>query len=239
MASNSILKKGKDGYGYRYTEIAQINEYLASIGISYKQYIEREDGEEYIYTIAIDEDGTKSEPMRGCRILTGVMVDKYGKPTANIMQDYGASVTYARRYSLMLAFGLATTDTDGLTKDEIEAKEQEKKAKESKKPAKNTNTQERRKNVSQAKTEAPKDKPNKVTEVFVMTQERIDMVDELLFYAEQVGKSTEDVLKLCKAESFNEISNARLEKGIELYKAKYEEIIAKERAEKSAKTVIE
>ena len=32
----TILKKEKEGYGYKYTELSQINEYLDSIGIRYK-----------------------------------------------------------------------------------------------------------------------------------------------------------------------------------------------------------
>ena len=36
------LKKNKQGYGYKYTELAQINEYLESKGISYYQIIKSE-----------------------------------------------------------------------------------------------------------------------------------------------------------------------------------------------------
>ena len=42
----------------------------------------------------------------------------------NPAQDYGSALTYARRYSLLLAFGLATADDDGaaLTSDKPERK---------------------------------------------------------------------------------------------------------------------
>jgi hypothetical protein len=37
----------------------------------------------------------------------------------NPAQDYGSALTYARRYSLLLAFGLATTDDDGATLNQV------------------------------------------------------------------------------------------------------------------------
>lgn len=114
MATNNI-KKAADGYGYKYTELAQINEYLASINTTYYQYTQLEEGFDYVYTVPI-VDGKELPPRKGCRIVTGTMKG------VNASQDQGAAITYARRYSLLMAFGLATTDTDGLTDDELALK---------------------------------------------------------------------------------------------------------------------
>jgi hypothetical protein len=40
----------------------------------------------------------------------------------NPAQDYGSALTYARRYSLLLAFGLATADDDAAALNQTEPK---------------------------------------------------------------------------------------------------------------------
>ena len=100
------LPKNKAGYGYKYTELSQINEYLESVGIAYYQYIQTEDGEDYIYTVPIINNEEKTA-RRGCRIVTAPLSGK-----SNPAQEQGSAITYARRYSLLMAFGLATEDDD-------------------------------------------------------------------------------------------------------------------------------
>ncbi len=102
------LSKSKQGYGYKYTELSQINEYIESIGGRYYQYIEPLEGNDYIYTVKVDKDGKESQPLRGCRVIySGTLSGK-----SNIAQEMGSGITYARRYSLLLAYGLATEDDD-------------------------------------------------------------------------------------------------------------------------------
>ena len=102
-----LIKKNAKGYGYNYTDLAEITKLLNENGVSYYQYIEPWEGRDYIMTVVTDSEGNESEPIRGCRIVDAKLSGK-----DNPVQAYGASLTYARRYSLLMAFGLATTDDD-------------------------------------------------------------------------------------------------------------------------------
>lgn len=106
--ADTILGKEAEGYGYKYTDIAGIHKWLESKGLRYYQYVETdEQGNDYVYTVPVTIDGKEHEPRRGCRI---VMATLNGK--SNPAQEQGSAITYARRYSLLMAFGLATTDDD-------------------------------------------------------------------------------------------------------------------------------
>jgi hypothetical protein len=98
-------KKGGT-YSYRYTELADINEYIESINETYYQFIDRIGDDDYIMTVR-QKDGKNSEPIRGCRIVQASLQD-----TSNPAQEQGSALTYARRYSLLMAYGLATEDDD-------------------------------------------------------------------------------------------------------------------------------
>lgn len=104
--ADTNLKKKKDGYGYKYTDLAEIHNYLENINASYYQFIEPVDGVDYIYTVPTI-DGKTLEPRRGCRVVQASLSGK-----SNPAQEQGSALTYARRYSLLMAFGLATTDDD-------------------------------------------------------------------------------------------------------------------------------
>lgn len=100
------LSKNSQGYGYKYTDISQIHDWLEEQGYQYQQYIEVIDGNDYVVTIPI-MDGEEQPPLRGCRVVNAPLNGK-----SNPAQEQGAAITYARRYSLLMAFGLATTDDD-------------------------------------------------------------------------------------------------------------------------------
>ena len=102
----AVLKKNAKGYGYKYTDIAEINNSLEEMGITYYQYVERICDDDYIYTVPII-DGVEQAARRGCKIVFAPF-DKKSNPA----QEQGSAITYARRYSLLMAFGLATTDDD-------------------------------------------------------------------------------------------------------------------------------
>lgn len=110
----TIKTKTGGQYSYTYTDLATVNSYIESIGEKYYQYIDTlanaVTGElvDYIYTVRIDKEGKESKPIRGCRIMQSQTTI-----SGNIAQEYNSGITYARRYSLCLAYGLATEDDDG------------------------------------------------------------------------------------------------------------------------------
>lgn len=107
--AKSNIKKNASGYGYNYTDLAEIHNYLEAQGITYYQYIDVLDGVDYIMTVPII-NGEPQEPRKGCRVIE--FNANMGGGKQNIFQMYGSALTYLRRYSLLMAFGLATTDDD-------------------------------------------------------------------------------------------------------------------------------
>lgn len=100
----NTLKKNANGYNYQYTDLAEIHKFLEEQGLTYYQYIKiNEIGAEQIYTKRSDID----EPIPGCKVPQATLQGK-----SNPAQEYGSALTYARRYSLLMAYGLATTDDD-------------------------------------------------------------------------------------------------------------------------------
>ena len=104
--AETTLKKNANGYNYKYTDLAEIHSHLESRGWSYYQYIDVIDGNDYIMTVCI-RDGKEESPKRGCRVVQATL-----KGTNNPAQEQGSALTYARRYSVLMAFGLCTTDDD-------------------------------------------------------------------------------------------------------------------------------
>lgn len=104
------LKKNRKAdvgkYTYQYTDLAQIHEYLAENNMSYYQYIDKIDNDDYIMTVKII-DGKEQQALRGCRVVDATLIG-----VNNPAQQQGSALTYARRYSLLMAFGLATEDDD-------------------------------------------------------------------------------------------------------------------------------
>ena len=104
----STVKKNSNGYNYKYADLAQIHEELENQGITYYQYIDYDQNADadYIYTVII-KDEKESSPRRGCRVIIG------HEAKMSAAQAQGSALTYARRYSLLMALGWATEDDDG------------------------------------------------------------------------------------------------------------------------------
>lgn len=115
MAKTSIKKNAK-GYGYKYTDLAAINEHIEQLGEVYQQYTKTDELDkcEYVWTRRIDAStGEEKSDTRGAKVVNATLSNGKQNPA----QAYGSALTYARRYSLLMAYGLATTDDDaeGLT----------------------------------------------------------------------------------------------------------------------------
>ena len=105
ITKNQTAKVGEK-YSYKYVDIAQIHEYLEANNMSYYQYIDRIDGDDYIMTVKII-NGEEKPALRGARVVDATLIG-----VNNPAQQQGSALTYARRYSLLMAFGLATEDDD-------------------------------------------------------------------------------------------------------------------------------
>lgn len=107
--TKTTLKKNKDGYGYKYTELAEIHNYLEEHNMKYYQTIETSEinGCDYIMTYRFIDGKWEENPKRGCKVTDATL-----SGIKNPAQEQGSALTYARRYSLLMAFGLATEDND-------------------------------------------------------------------------------------------------------------------------------
>jgi len=105
------LKKGQTAnvgkYSYQYVDIAQIHDYLESINARYIQQIKRIDESDYIMTKRCFDNVWEEEWLQGARVVDATL-----QGVKNPAQEQGSALTYARRYSLLMAFGLATEDDD-------------------------------------------------------------------------------------------------------------------------------
>lgn len=102
-----IPTKSGNEYSYQYVDIAQIHEYLENNGMRYIQKIERIDGDDYVMTKRYIDKAWEPEWLQGSKVVDAVL---FGND--NPAQKQGSALTYARRYSLLMAFGLATEDDD-------------------------------------------------------------------------------------------------------------------------------
>ena len=109
-ATVNVKTKAGATYSYKFITLAQIHDWLDDNGLSYEATINRVDDREYMFITKIDKDGNKSEPMQGSRIPAFGSNDV--TKLTELMQDYGSVLAMARRYSLMMVYGLAPADDD-------------------------------------------------------------------------------------------------------------------------------
>ena len=117
----TTVSKNKEGYGYKYTDLAQIHDYLEGINARYIQQVKRIENDDYVMTKRCFNDVWEDEWLQGAKIVDAVL-----NGIKNPAQEQGSALTYARRYSLLMAFGLATEDDDAASltqKKEVTEKE--------------------------------------------------------------------------------------------------------------------
>lgn len=108
MTDKKIIKNASTGYGYHYASLADFAR--ADVDIP-KMTTKLVDGIEYIYY----KDG--DEWLQGARVVV-----EFESKSMNAAQAYGAALTYARRYTVALAAGIATDDDDEAEKAKPVAK---------------------------------------------------------------------------------------------------------------------
>lgn len=67
------LKRNKEGYGYKYTDLAQIHDYLEKNNMAYIQKIERIENDDYIFTKRYIEEKWEEEWLQGCRVVQAIL----------------------------------------------------------------------------------------------------------------------------------------------------------------------
>lgn len=112
MSTNVKKKSVAAGnkFSYKYTDLATIHEEMETQGITYYQFTEFDEKAQADYIFTVLKYGDKEEegkPLRGVKIVEGKTLSG-----GNSAQEYGSGLTYARRYSLLMALGWATEDDD-------------------------------------------------------------------------------------------------------------------------------
>ena len=118
IKKNQTANVGK--YSYKYTDLAQIHDYLESINARYIQKIERIDGDDYVFTKCCFDSNWDNDWLQGCKVVDATLMG-----VKNPAQEQGSALTYARRYSLLMAFGLCTEDDDAQSLSELKEVTQE------------------------------------------------------------------------------------------------------------------
>lgn len=108
QAELMCVKKDRQGYGYKYADLAScletVREPLSKNGLSIVQFPKSMDGKQFLVTQLMHDSG---EYISGEYLLDASIQSKM-----NACQAMGSALTYARRYSLAAMVGLAQEDDD-------------------------------------------------------------------------------------------------------------------------------
>ena len=113
-------KTGKN-YSYTFTTLAQIHEWLEENHLRYEAFIKNVEGNDYMFIQKlglIKPDADPDKPSSYNAI--GEPIQEAKIPSVQGLQDYGGVLTSCRRYSLLMAFGLACEDDDQKAANSVE-----------------------------------------------------------------------------------------------------------------------
>lgn len=103
-----VIGKDREGFGYRYATLPKIlrtiTPIIASHGVAVFQPLDNVNGEPAIRTILLHATGERLEWV--------YPIHKAGMAKVNDAQQFGAAVTYARRYGLVGALNIPVDDED-------------------------------------------------------------------------------------------------------------------------------
>lgn len=99
----SIKTKSGASYSYKFTTLAEIHRWLEEHELKYEAFIEKDDEDSYMMIRKLGNDGKELSLLRGAKI-----------PNVSTLKEYGGCLTTCRRYSLLMAYGLASEDEDGI-----------------------------------------------------------------------------------------------------------------------------
>lgn len=109
--AKATIGKNKDGYGYKYADMAKVHVYIDSIHGKYYQYTKTDetDHNTYVWTHRFPDDVVPEElDIRGAMVVNATLSNGKQNPA----QAHGSALTYARRYSLYMVYGIAVDDND-------------------------------------------------------------------------------------------------------------------------------
>lgn len=110
----NVVINQSEGNKYNYASLSDIAKQGYKIP---KMTVRKIDGDEYVcYWDELLVDGeTSTGWIQGARVVVpSPILNKDGKPAMNEAQLYGSALTYARRYTVLLALGLACEDDKNL-----------------------------------------------------------------------------------------------------------------------------
>lgn len=95
----SVTTKNGQSYSYSYSTLAEIHRFLEATGQKYEAFIKKVDGEDYMFIRKLSANEEILVELQEAKI-----------PNVSGIQDYGSILTSCRRFSLLMAYGLACED---------------------------------------------------------------------------------------------------------------------------------
>lgn len=105
--------KNVSGFGYKYANLAQIIEAISEPLWAAKLDFYQNTKDNKMITGIVDTETGEKVDLVEFELMSVTMAK------TNELQNFGAGITYLRRYSLQQAFGLASDDDDGATAKDV------------------------------------------------------------------------------------------------------------------------